>query len=112
MVKFSCLIVLVALNLSTAKALSCYGCIASTDSDCYRGVVSSFFNQQCQSTMVSNLSVLKGLALNDSVPIETVCVSLVLTDFQPKVVERGCGYIYEGVDIYQICAIQAPSHLK
>ncbi|KAK4872862.1 hypothetical protein RN001_014891 [Aquatica leii] len=99
MFKFLCFIVLVALHLGTVCALTCHRCLASTNSDCYRGVEASFIKEQCSSNTVSNLSVLKNLTLNKTLSFETVCVSVVFSGYWNDYIERGCGFIYKGEDI-------------
>ncbi|KAF5278507.1 hypothetical protein FQR65_LT15678 [Abscondita terminalis] len=102
MFKFLCLTVVVVLNLGAGDAIVCNGCLASTDSDCYRGVQPSFFQQKCRPVDALDAKSVKRFMpknLNKSVPIETVCISFVVKDSEQKIAERGCGYIYEGVDI-------------
>lgn len=77
-------------------ALQCYMCIASTTSDCYKGELSSLVRQTCRHQS------------NPERPIETLCVEYSYLDSDQEIVTRGCGYIFEGVNICQYLNLTVP----
>ncbi|KAF5278506.1 hypothetical protein FQR65_LT15677 [Abscondita terminalis] len=110
MFKILCLVFCAILNFGVGDDLVCHSCIGILPGlpDCYNGVESSFHNETC--TPLSDTSVLsiRGLNLKNlkrSVPIDAMCVGVVFKDSGIKAVYRGCGYVYEGLDICQFIGL-------
>ncbi|GJQ68155.1 hypothetical protein Trydic_g16814 [Trypoxylus dichotomus] len=93
--------------VSNAVALDCLLCVGSTESDCSRGDVSGMVVQRCenslpalQNTTLSRLALPKNYVQFEEEPaIVTTCVAFAATNGGVTFVERGCGFIWEGVPI-------------
>uniref|UniRef100_A0A1Y1LZ19 Protein quiver n=1 Tax=Photinus pyralis TaxID=7054 RepID=A0A1Y1LZ19_PHOPY len=75
------------LTINSVCPLQCYLCIASTTSDCNEGNVTSMARQTCHNSS------------NPERPTETVCVGYAYSDGDQQIVTRGCGYIFQDVNI-------------
>ncbi|GJQ68149.1 hypothetical protein Trydic_g16811 [Trypoxylus dichotomus] len=101
---FVLIAVIVAIS-NEATSLKCYYCAGSVTSDCYEGIKSAMIIQDCNAGE-RNISTAK-LSISDHGTLEdrednevvTTCVSFIAYTYGMTYIERGCGFVHEGIDI-------------
>ncbi|KAK9716809.1 Helix-turn-helix domain (DUF4817) [Popillia japonica] len=114
-------ILLILASVKNVASLKCYYCAGSLESDCYEGIKSAMVIQDCNagqrniSTAKLSISDHGILEDKDNTEVVTTCISYVAHTYGMVYIERGCGYIYEGLDIcdymdtYFECAEKFPN---
>nr|XP_022909256.1 uncharacterized protein LOC111420487 [Onthophagus taurus] len=89
----SCLLMI---TITTGSALKCWMCMGSMESDCFRGEQVSMTIQDCDLNGAKNAPLPEKDA---QVATVQKCVDFVSIISGTEVLTRGCGWIYENVDI-------------